>query len=214
MLLEKSGVLWCATFLLATHPNTLTTSTFTTKNKQIVMYEIFQMLIIFKQFYLAHRLIVLLGVYIWWLQHLHRWLPSQVSYSASNSPSCVLRWLWRPAADLQGWWQTWHTKVKVLTGLIGSAWEILSLCTTIYLFSPDADLHTLLHITHTVLSGRYGTLDDDGLSMWDFIWFTYPAFERRTRLHISYIYIYIYIYIYTNPSGRQGYHTRSILSEV
>ena len=96
-------------------------------------------------------------LYIWWLQHLHRWLPSQVTYSASNSPSCVLRWLWRLAADLQGWWQTWHTKVKVLTGLIGSAWEILSLCTTICLFSPDADLHTLLHITHTVLSGHCRT---------------------------------------------------------
>ena len=76
---------------------------------------------------------------------------------------------------------------SVLTGLIGSAWEILSLCTTKCLFSPDADLHTLLHITHTVLSGRCGTLDDDGLSVWDFIWFIYPAFERRACPHVSQI---------------------------
>ena len=46
---------------------------------------------------------------------------------------------------------------------------------------------TLPHIIHTVLSGRCVTLDDDGLSMWDFIWFTYPAFERRTRLYVSQI---------------------------
>ena len=64
---------------------------------------------------------------------------------------------------------------------------MLSLCTTICLFSSDADLQTLPHITHTVLSGLCGTLDDDGLSMWDFIWFTYPSFERRTRPHVSQI---------------------------
>ena len=122
-------------------------------------------------------------IHTWWLQHHHSWLPSQASCSASNSPSCVLRWLWRPAADFQGRWQTWHTKVKVLTGLIRMRNRVFVLNHMPFQSRcRPADLQTLPHITLTVLSGRCGTLD--GLSMWDFIWFTYPAFER-TRLHVS-----------------------------
>ena len=127
----------------------------------------------------------------------NRWYLSQVSYSTLNSPSCVLKWLWRQAADLQGQWQTWHTKVKVLTGLIGSAWEILSFCTTICLFQSryrPAYLTPYNTLCYQVTAEHWMTMVCQCET-------SYGSQYTHTHTHkciYTHIYIYIYIYIYTH----------------
>ena len=104
------------------------------------------------------------------------------------------RWLFKPAADLHGRWQTWQMNPSDMTGFTELENGIVFLWMTICRFRPAVVLHFFEHITQVVSAGREGSRFAYPRSFsCDFLWLTHTCIH--TYIH-TYLHTYIHKYIY------------------
>ena len=91
----------------------------------------------------------------------------------SNLRPWTRRWLFKPAADLHGRWQTRQMNPSDMTGFTELENGIVFLWMTICRFRPAVVLHFFEHITQVVSAGREGSRFAYPRSFsCDFLWLT------------------------------------------